>query len=295
MTDPIRPGDRVAFLGIGHMGLHMANVLAAAGFVVAGWNRSRQDFHAEARFPLVDYPGEAVAGCRAVILCLRDQHVVETVLFGDGLAEQIERGSVVIDMGTSGPILARHHAERLSTLGIRYLDAPVSGGSVGARNASLSIFAGGDAATFEIAEPLLRAMGRPCHMGPVGSGQTTKLANQIIVGITIAAVAEGMAYAEKNGIDGAILIDALKGGFASSRILDLHGPRMAARDYSAPGAIRLHLKDLRLAGETAGLDGLQHAAAVTAGFEKLAAAGHDGLDHSAYAALYQATMEGRFL
>lgn len=195
-------------------------------------------------------------------------------------------------MGTSGPSLARDHAGCLSALGIHYFDAPVSGGSVGARNTSLSIFAGGDGETFVLAEPVLSAMGKPCLMGPVGSGQTTKLANQIIIGITNAAVAEGMAYAEKNGIDGATLIDALKGGFASSRILDLHGPRMAARDDFAPGAIRLHLKDLRLAGETDGLDGLPHAAAVTAGFERLAGAGHDGLDHSAYAAFYQTTSEG---
>ncbi|WP_306917538.1 NAD(P)-dependent oxidoreductase [Rhizobium mesoamericanum] len=285
-------GDKVAFLGLGKMGWHMANALGRAGFQVAGWSRSISEAPANPLFIVSPTAADAVHEARAVVMCLRDQYVTEHVLFGTGICNAIQQGAVVIDTGTSGPDAARAHAERLSSMGVSYIDAPVSGGTVGAENASLSIFVGGSPETVDAVSPLLDAMGRPFHLGGVGAGQTAKLANQIIVGVTIAAVAEGLAFAERNGIQLEQILPALANGFAASRVLDVHGPRIAQKDFSAPGAVRLHLKDLKLAESNKHSLGLVHAELVRQGFEKLAAAGRDGLDHSAYAKLYEINPEG---
>ena len=287
MTDVDRDKTSVAFLGIGNMGFHMANCLVAAGYRVTGWSRSKQDFAEQAHFSAVTDLARALDGASIVILCLRDQHAVDEVLTTALTLQQLEPGSLVIDMGTSGIDSARHHSETLVGRSIGYLDAPVSGGTGGARDASLSIFVGGSPADFARGKDALSAMGSAVHLGPAGAGQAAKLANQIIVGISIAALAEGLSFAEAQGIDPTELLKALDGGFASSRVLDVHGPRIAKRDYSAAGAVKLHLKDLRLAAEASSFVHLPHASLVKIGFENLAATGKDGLDHSAYATLYQ--------
>ncbi len=286
MAGSLRPGDKVAFLGLGNMGWHMANALARAGFNVAGWSRSMSETPPNSLFAVHPNAVDAVRDARAVVVCLRDQFVTDDVLFGTGLYTAIHEGTVVIDTGTTGPEAAKAHAEKLSALGARYIDAPVSGGTGGAESATLSIFVGGSTAAVEEGLPVLEAMGRPFHLGDVGAGQTAKLANQIIVGVTIAAVAEGLAFAERSGIRLEQILPALGNGFAASRVLDVHGPRIAGKDFSAPGAIRLHLKDLKLAASNESSKGLVHAEIVRHGFERLAAAGSDGLDHSAYAKLY---------
>ncbi|MBD9628207.1 NAD(P)-dependent oxidoreductase [Ensifer sp. ENS06] len=269
----------------------MADALARAGFAVTGWSRSVAEAPAGALYSVRASAMDAVRHAAAVVVCLRDQHVTEQVLFESGLASAIPRGAVVIDTGTTGPEVAKEHAAAFTKFGVFYLDAPVSGGTGAAEKAALSIFVGGGAEAFERGQPLLSAMGLAVHLGPAGAGQTAKLANQIIVGVTIAAVAEGLAFAERNGIAPRELIEALANGFAGSKVLEVHGPRMASRDFSAPGAIRLHLKDLRLAAQDDGLRSLLHAKLVKDGFMKLAAEGHDELDHSAYAKLYELQAE----
>lgn len=287
MQNEIAPGDKIAFLGVGSMGVHMANAIARVGYRVVGWSRRAKDFDVGIDFEFDTDLKAAVDGARAIIVCVRDQVAVTDVLFGSGLFEELSPGTAVIDMGTSGPKTAASHSKLLGERGVSYLDAPVSGGTGGAKNASLSIFVGGSDDDFKRVKGVLSAMGRPHLLGPVGSGQAAKLANQIIVGITIAAVAEGLAFAERSGIDALRLLDALHGGFASSKVLEVHGPRMAGRDYTAAGAARLHLKDLALAADEGGLNGLPHAQQVKAGFESLVSNNGAALDHSAYASLYQ--------
>jgi 2-hydroxy-3-oxopropionate reductase len=280
-------GARIAFLGTGHMGFHMANAIAMSGRNVVGWSRQAKSFETQPVFRPETDLFRVIDGADAVILCLRDHIAVQEVLFSSGVADRLPPGTLVVDMGTSGPDLARRHAGLLAERQVSYLDAPVSGGTAGAKSANLSIFVGGTVGDYEIGANLLRTMGRPFHLGAAGAGQAAKLANQVIVGVTIAAVAEGLAYAQSHGLDPSLFLEALHGGFASSRILELHGPRMAMRDYSAAGAVRLHLKDMILASGSGGLDALPHAALVKAGFERLAAAGDEALDHSSYAKLYQ--------
>ena len=286
MPSIFKAGDRIAFIGVGQMGVHMANAVQSAGFAVAGWTRSGGKGLGDVQFEVVADLMSTVRGAKAVILCLRDHEVTEEVLFSSGLVEGLDVDTLVVDMGTTGPNVAKSHSERIAKRGISYLDAPVSGGTAGAAESQLSIFVGGDPGIFATAEPLLRSMGRPVYLGPVGSGQTAKLANQIIVGITIAAVAEGMVFAERQGINSNALLSALKGGFAGSKVLEVHGPRMVARTFSAPGQISLHLKDLRLAQASEGFFELPHASAVVTGFEGLASSGSGSLDHSAYITLY---------
>ncbi|MFC5757818.1 NAD(P)-dependent oxidoreductase [Rhizobium sp. GCM10022189] len=284
----LQPGDKIAFLGVGQMGVYMADRLAQAGYNVVGWTRTPRNRDGSPRFEMAKSANDAIKHAKAVIVCLRDEVAVHEALFKTGNYRALDAGAIVIDMGTSGPEAARLHDDVLGTVDVAYLDAPVSGGTVGAREGTLSIFVGGTQETFGRVRSMMRSMGNPFYIGKVGSGQAAKLANQIIVGVTIAAVAEGLAYAESRGIDPGVLLEALEGGFAGSRVLKIHGPRMAARDYSAPGAVRLHLKDLRLAAMSDGLDQLPHARLVKAGFERLSVMGQDGLDHSAYAKLYHA-------
>jgi 2-hydroxy-3-oxopropionate reductase len=287
MIDKVGPPERVAFLGLGQMGLHMATAIANAGFAVRGWTRSMMAPMAEISFEFIADVELAVRDASVIVVCVRDDVAVTELLFESGLAELIKPGSIVIDMGTSGVDVAQEHSKRLASLDIGYLDAPVSGGSQGAKDARLAIFVGGDTVHFERAKPVLLAMGTPYHLGKPGTGQAGKLANQIIVGITIAAVAEGLAFAEAQGVAGQALLSALGGGFAASTVLNVHGPRMVARDYTAAGAVRLHLKDLRLVDRAHEIEQLPHAAMLKSGFEHLADGGFELLDHSSYAKLYQ--------
>jgi 2-hydroxy-3-oxopropionate reductase len=184
---------------------------------------------------------------------LPDTPDVEQVLFGkDGVAEGLTKGKLVIDMSSISPVATKDFARRIEALGCDYLDAPVSGGEVGAKNAALTIMAGGKPEVFERAKPLFEKMGKNITLvGGVGDGQTAKVANQIIVGLTIEAVAEALTFAKKAGADPAKVREALMGGFAASRILEVHGERMIKRTFDPGFRIRLHRKDLSLAIDAA--------------------------------------------
>jgi len=213
---------------------------------------------------------------------LENGPVVGEVLFDLGTAQAMAAGTLVIDMSSIRPSEARDHAARLGERGVAHLDAPVSGGTVGAEQGTLAIMAGGRLQDYQRALPLFSALGRPTHVGPHGAGQMAKLANQMIVGITIGAVAEALLFAAKGGADMAKVREAIQGGFADSRILQLHGQRMVERDFTPHGRLSVQLKDMRNALATAQEIGFD--APITQLFEALYAAGDEhglgGLDHS---------------
>ncbi|MDP3832434.1 MAG: NAD(P)-dependent oxidoreductase [Hydrogenophaga sp.] len=275
----------VAVLGIGMMGFPMARRLCEAGCQVSVWNRSRSKAERLQAFgaTVADTPAEAVAQADVVITLLEDGGVVEDVLFQQGTTGGLRAGSVVVDMSSIQPRQARDHAARLAALGVHHLDAPVSGGTVGAEQGTLAIMAGGKAAEFERVRPLFELLGKPVHVGPTGAGQLAKLANQMIVGITIGAVAEALLLCEKGGADMARVKQAITGGFADSRILQVHGQRMIDRDFTKRGAVAVQLKDMRNALATASEIGFE--APITRLFEQLFAQAADhglaDLDHSA--------------
>lgn len=279
---------KIAVLGIGLMGFPMARRLAQAGHEVHAWNRSRDK--AERLVPfgakVHDTAAQAVADAEAIVSLLESGPVVGEVLFGTdgmgGAAASMRKGSLVADMASIKPAEARDHAKRLAALGIDHIDAPVSGGTVGAEAGTLAIMAGGEARDFERAAPIFAALGRATHVGPHGAGQLAKLANQMIVGITIGAVAEALLLCEKGGADMGKVKEAISGGFADSRILQVHGQRMVERDFAPRGRMTVQLKDLRNALATAKEIGFD--APITGLFESLYARGVDeglaDLDHS---------------
>src|SRR5450830_1469506 len=262
------PQPTIAVLGIGLMGFPLARRLCEAGFVVHAWNRSRDKAERLRPFGATvhDSPGAAVAQADLVVSLLENGAVVGDVLFKQGAAAAMRPGTLVVDMASIKPAEARDHAARLSEQGVAHLDAPVSGGTVGAEQGTLAIMAGG----------------RATHVGPHGAGQLAKLANQMIVGITIGAVAEALLFAAKGGADMAKVREAIGGGFAESRILQLHGQRMVERDFAPRARMSVQLKDMRNALDTAQDIGFD--APVTALFESLYASGIEhgltDLDHS---------------
>jgi 3-hydroxyisobutyrate dehydrogenase-like beta-hydroxyacid dehydrogenase len=264
---------RLAILGIGLMGFPMARRLLEAGHMVHAWNRSPEK--AERLRPLGATvhatASEAVAHAECVITMLDNGTVVAQVLFEQGVAAAMPSGSLLIDMSSIKPAEARAQAQRLQALGLRCLDAPVSGGTIGAEQGTLAIMAGGQVQDFDSARELLSALGRPTLVGPVGSGQLAKLANQMIVGITIGAVAEALLLCEKGGADMAQVKAAISGGFADSRILQVHGQRMVERDFAPRGRMNVQLKDMRNALSTAAEIGFD--APITAALEQLYAEG----------------------
>ncbi|MDP3651580.1 MAG: NAD(P)-dependent oxidoreductase [Rhodoferax sp.] len=275
---------KIAVLGIGMMGFPMGRRLCAAGHEVHVWNRT---LHRAQRLikdgALVHQtPGDAVRDADLVVTMLDNGAVVGHVLFDMGAAAAMQPGSLLVDMSSIKPSEARDHAARLSELQIDYLDAPVSGGTIGAEQGSLAIMVGGKAANYERAMPLLSVFGHPTHVGPTGSGQLAKLANQMIVGITIGAVAEALLLCEKGGADMAKVKEAITGGFADSRILQVHGQRMVERDFTPKGRMAVQLKDLRNALSTANEIGFD--APITGLFEQLYAQGVEhglaDLDHA---------------
>ena len=209
---------------------------------------------------------------------------VEAVLFGaGGVAEGLTKGKLVIDMSSISPTATKTFAQKINALGCDYLDAPVSGGEVGARQATLTIMIGGEDAAFARAKPLFESMGKNITLvGPNGAGQTTKVANQIIVALTIEAVGEALVFASKAGADPAKVRQALMGGLATSRILELHGERMIKRTFNPGFRIVLHQKDLNLALQSAKELGvaLPNTALTQQLFSASVAAGNGGLDHS---------------
>ena len=236
----------IALLGTGLMGLPMARRLLGAGFELAVWNRdpSKATPLAAEGARLASSAADAVAGATHVITMLTDGNVVEHVLFETGVSEAITAGATVIDMSSIRPSEARAHAERLAKLGVRHLDAPVSGGTKGAEAGTLAIMAGGDQAVFDAALDLFKPMGRAVRVGPSGTGQLAKLANQAIVGIAIGAVAEATLLVSEGGGDLEAFRTALSGGFADSTILQLHGTRMQTGDFEARGRVVVQIKDL---------------------------------------------------
>lgn len=274
---------RIAFLGIGLMGAPMTRKLLDAGFPMTLWNRTAskcEPFAEEAT--IAGTPADAVREADIVITMLENGDVVEDVLVGQGAIEALKSGALVIDMSSVQPSLARRHAELAREKGAGYVDAPVSGGTVGAAEARLSIMAGGSAADVERARPVFEVMGKCTRIGPVGAGQLAKLANQAIVGITIGAVSEALLLAARGGADPAAVREALMGGFAGSRILELHGQRMIDRDF-APGApSRIQLKDLRMILDEARAEGLTLPLSqqVHNEYLSLIANGHSDVDHS---------------
>ena len=245
----------IAFLGIGMMGLPMARRLCEAGHSVHAWNRSRDKAHPLAACGAVvhDAARDAVADAQLTISMLADGASTADVLFDParGAAAAMRAGSIVVDMASIRPAEARDHAARLAALGVAHVDAPVSGGTLGAEAGTLAIMAGGEAADVERARPVLAVLGRCTHVGPHGAGQLAKLANQMIVGITIGAVAEALLLCDKGGADPAKVREAISGGFADSRILQVHGQRMIGRDFAPRARMTVQLKDMRNAMATA--------------------------------------------
>ena len=251
---------RIAFLGIGLMGLPMARNILKAGYPLTVWNRTRakaEPLAAEGA-QAAERADDAVRHAEMVITMLENGAVVESVLFDMGVAAALQKGALVIDMSSIKPREAQAHAEKLRALGCRHIDAPVSGGTLGAQAATLAILAGGDEADCIAAESLLKVLGKPLRVGPHGSGQLAKLANQMIVGITIGAVAEALQLAAAGGADPALVREAIRGGFAGSRILEVHGERMLERDFAARATAQVQLKDMNNALDAAaGFDNYQ--------------------------------------
>ena len=286
---------KLGFIGLGIMGAPMAGHLAKAGHQLFVATRSKVPAEIAASGATVCRNAKAVAlEADVVFLMVPDTPDVEAVLFGaDGVAEGLEAsssgpagdvGKIVVDMSSISPIETKAFARRINALGCEYLDAPVSGGEVGAKAASLTIMVGGTEAAFARVKPLFELMGKNItHVGGNGDGQTTKVANQIIVALNIAAVGEALVFASKAGADPAKVRQALMGGFAASRILEVHGERMIKRTFAPGFRIGLHQKDLNLA--LAGARALGVALPQTAGAAQLmqacAANGMQDHDHSA--------------
>ena len=283
MNTPASPST-VALLGTGRMGLPMATRLCRAGFTVHAWNRNRAKAEPLAALgaQVHDHATEAVRGADIVISMLENGPVVEQVLFGLGTAQAMKPGALVVDMASIKPAEARDHAARLQAMGLRHVDAPVSGGTVAAEAGTMAIMAGGEAADLAQAQPVLQHLGTTTHVGPHGAGQLAKLANQMIVGISIGAVSEALLMCAKGGADMAKVREAIGGGFARSRILELHGQRMVDRDFAPRATMTVQHKDLRNALDTAA--GLGFAAPITELFERLYSEAIDhglaDLDHS---------------
>ena len=266
----------IAVLGIGLMGYPMARRLCEAGHTVHVWNRTPAKAQRLAAFGATVHAqaADAVRPADIVICLLENGTVVGDVLFAGGVAKALHADALVIDMSSIQPSEARDHAARLSELGIAHLDAPVSGGTLGAEQGTLAIMVGGKPACFERAQPVFQVFGHATHVGPHGAGQLAKLANQMIVGITIGAVAEALLLCEKGGASMAKVKEAITGGFADSRILQVHGQRMVERDFTPHGRMSVQLKDLRNALATAEEIGFD--APVTRLFEKLYS---EGIEH----------------
>jgi len=282
MTTPLSLG----FIGLGIMGTPMARHLVDAGHRLFVHTRSavRPEI-AETSAVVCASPKAVAEQAEIVFLMLPDTPDVEQVLFGaGGVIEGLRAGQVVVDMSSISPIATKQFTARIEALGAHFVDAPVSGGEVGAKAASLTIMVGGSPEAFERVQPLLALMGKNItHVGGSGDGQTTKVANQIIVALTIAAVGEALTFARKAGADPAKVRQALMGGFASSRILEVHGERMLKRTFAPGFRIRLHQKDLNLAlaGARAMGVALPQTASAAQLMQVCAAHGMDDLDHSA--------------
>ena len=237
---------QIGFIGVGLMGFPMAKNLLKSGYQLKAFNRSQdkaerlKEFGAEISVSIKD----VVTNSDIIITMLTDDNAVEKVMDSDEFIFNIKKGATVIDMSSVNPVLAIKYSKKLKEKKINYLDAPVSGGTIGAEEATLAIMIGGDEETFRNCYELLKIMGNPTLVGPISSGQISKLANQIIVGVTIGAVAEAVTLCEKSGTNPSKMIEALSGGWADSKILQTHGKRMINKDFTPKGKTTTQLKDM---------------------------------------------------
>ncbi len=277
---------RIGFIGLGIMGRPMALNLKKAGHEILVPERASLTAEIRAAATVLADATAVARAAEVVILMLPDTPDVEQVLFGDsGVAAGLSAGKLVIDMSSIDPIATKRFAERIAGLGCQYLDAPVSGGEVGAKQATLTIMVGGPEAAFQRAEPLFAAMDKSItHLGAEnGAGQICKVANQIVVALNIEAVAEALLFASRAGADPARVRAALLGGFAASRVLEVHGQRMLDHSFNPGFRIRLHQKDLNLALSAARQLGvsLPNTASAQQLFSSVVAHGGADRDHSA--------------
>jgi 2-hydroxy-3-oxopropionate reductase len=277
---------KLGFVGLGIMGTPMAGHLIAAGHTVFISTRSKvPDELAKSAAIVCASPAEVAKQADIIITMVPDTPDVEKVLFGEqGIASGLSKGKIVVDMSSISPIETKVFAQKINALGCEYLDAPVSGGQLGAKGATLTIMVGGSEATFAKVKPVFELMGKNITLvGGNGAGQVTKVANQIIVALNIEAVAEALVFASKAGADPAKVREALMGGFASSKILEVHGERMIKRTFDPGFRIELHQKDLNLALSSAKALGvsLPNTASAQELFNSCSAYGGKAWDHSA--------------
>ena len=274
----------IGFIGIGLMGFPMSKNLIKSGYNLKAYNRSQdkadrlKEFGAEISLSVKD----VVTNVDVVITMLTDDAAVEKVMSSDEFISNIKKGATVIDMSSVNPVITKKYADILKEKNINYLDAPVSGGTIGAEEASLAIMVGGDEKTFKQCYDLLKILGNPTLVGPVTSGQISKLANQIIVGVTIGAVAEAVTLCEKSGTNPSKMIEALSGGWADSKILQTHGKRMINKDFSPKGKTTTQLKDMTNiinAGKAVETH-LPISSLIKEMYKDLVADGHGNTDHS---------------
>ena len=274
----------IGFIGIGLMGFPMAKNLLKSGYNLKAYNRSQdkadrlKEFGAEISTSIKS----VVTNSDIVIAMLTDDAAVEKVMGSDEFISNIKESATVIDMSSVNPVITKKYAEILKEKNINYLDAPVSGGTIGAEEASLAIMVGGDEKTFKECYDLLKILGNPTLVGPVTSGQISKLANQIIVGVTIGAVAEAVTLCEKSGTNPSKMIEALSGGWADSKILQTHGKRMISKDFSPKGKTTTQLKDMTNiinAGKAVETH-LPISSLIKEMYKDLVADGHGNTDHS---------------
>ncbi len=273
----------ITFLGIGLMGTPMVNNLINAGFQLHLWNRTPEKMQRfVAKATLHNKVEEALKQADIVISMLETGQVVDEVLYGSKAYLNLPENTLVIDMSSIPPSLARAHAAQLSGISCHYLDAPVSGGTRGAEDATLAIMAGGSEASFNRALPVFSALGNATHIGDVGCGQVCKLANQAIVGITIGAVSEALLLASEQGADLNAVHQALSGGFAASKILEQHGKRMLTRNFTPGATSRVQLKDMQTILDEARAANLSLPLSQRTFelYRSLIANGHEGVDHS---------------
>ncbi|MBU3590969.1 2-hydroxy-3-oxopropionate reductase [Polynucleobacter sp. 78F-HAINBA] len=277
---------KLGFVGLGIMGAPMAGHLVAAGHEVFINTRSKipDELSNSAAIPCSS-PAEVASKADIIITMVPDTPDVEKVLFGEnGIASGLSKGKIVVDMSSISPIATKEFAQKINALGCEYLDAPVSGGQLGAKGATLTIMVGGSDATFAKVKPVFELMGKNITLvGANGAGQITKVANQIIVALNIEAVAEALVFASKAGADPAKVREALMGGFASSKILEVHGERMIKRTFDPGFRIELHQKDLNLALSSAKALGVSLPNTATAQelLNSCSAHGGNAWDHSA--------------
>jgi 2-hydroxy-3-oxopropionate reductase len=285
--------ERIGFIGLGLMGKPMSQNLLKAGYPLVVYNRSRSPMEALAAegATLAETPKDVAQKTDIVITCVSDSPDVEAVVLGsDGIIEGARPGMLYVDMSTVAPATSRKVYTALKAKGVDALDAPVSGGDIGAQQGTLSIMVGGDEAAFQRALPILQVMGKNIvYIGDAGAGQVTKACNQIVVALTVQAVAEALTFAKKSGVDAAKVREALLGGFAQSRVLEVHGKRMLEGSFQPGFKLNLHRKDMNIVLQT-GKDlnlPLLGAAQVTNLMDALLAQGKGDLDNAALISLYE--------